>query len=134
VVAAVAFALAGCGTPGKPAPGPCTSAPAQRYRARYLQLTMAMASCFYQHHWIPASDMTGPDHQLPVHDGQLSDSTYADQQEILQWYSHEGEFLDHDGISMGSYLSDSDQDPGAWPKEVCGPVPQPSPLIPSPGP
>jgi hypothetical protein len=120
LAAAVALAIAGCNSPVKPKPA--STSQASNFLAREHQLVVALVGCFYRHHLIPQAAVNATP-GLPVHNGAVATSTSADQGAIVSWFASVGQTLPVEGVSMGSWLGDSDTDPSAWPTSLCGPIP-----------
>ncbi len=129
-LAAVAtLAITGCNSsPAKPKPASTSTSPSSQgsnVLARDNQLVVALVVCFYQHHLIPQKAVNATP-RLPVHHGEVATSTSADQSAVLMWFASVGQGLLVKGVSMSSWLGDSDIDPSAWPTSVCGPIPPPA--------
>jgi hypothetical protein len=106
--------------------GGCSSAPAkpevtvstESAGAYHDKLLVALVSCFYQHHLLPASSLAGPP-PLPVKDGQLQ---VTNRDGIINWFGSVSSSTTVDGDLLGNWLSNATNDT-SWPTSLCGPKP-----------
>lgn len=134
------------GTPSSPASGtPTVSAPVNHGSGAWdAQLNVALTSCFYQHHLIPAKDLKG----LPVKNGRvdvsysyhngLVASTYRNGRKtsgfyFSLWIAQHENHITYQGKSMFDWLLAASSYRTSWPTSLCGPKPSPAPGTQLPG-